>query len=159
MMKKIGMQVSFLMGVTLSFFLSFTGVAASGHFSLPAWLISFVISAVVSLVIGFFVPMKKILDSMTTDRGMEPGKLSTRLMEALISNLIYTPLITIIMSTYGYIQSAKHGAKVPYGLMLGKSLIVCLIVGFILIFIFQPMIMKFVFNRNGLDYPPRPPRK
>ena len=68
-------------------------------------------------------------------------------------------MITIIMSTYGYIQSDKHVAKVPYGLMLGKSLIVCLIVGFVLIFIFQPMIMKFVFNRNGLDYPPRPPRR
>ena len=152
-MKRIGIQVSFLMGITLSFFLSFTGVAASGHFSLPGWLISFGISAVISLVIGLFIPMKRILDNMTVKRGMEPGKLSTRCVEALVSNLIYTPIITIIMSTYGYVQATKGGAKIPYGVMLGKSLIVCLII----IFFIQPLIMKFVFNRNGLDYPPKVP--
>jgi len=40
-MKKIGRQMSLMMGVTLSLVLSFVGVFTSGQFTLPAFIMSF----------------------------------------------------------------------------------------------------------------------
>lgn len=155
-MKKIGIQISICMGITLSFFLSLTGILTSGHFSVPGWLMSFVVSAVVSLIIGFCVPMKKVGDAVTVKRGMKPGSIKARLTESLVSDLIYTPLITVIMVTLAYFQATSRGAQLKYAPMLIKSLIICMIVGFVLIFIFQPIYMKLVFKKNGVEINKKP---
>ena len=83
-MKKVGSQMSLLMGVTLSFCLSLTGnlmgAKQSGGFSVPGFLISFVVSTIISLIIGFFVPMKKVNDSVCGSLNLKPGQMGTRLM-------------------------------------------------------------------------------
>ena len=155
-MKKIGREMSLLMGVTLSFFLSLTGLLAAGKFNVVGWIISFLISTVISLIIGFLVPMKKVTDGVNNKLGLKPGKLGTRCMESLLSDLIYTPIITLAMVFMAYKKATAHGAKIPFIGMFGKSLVISLVVGFILIFIFMPLYMKLVFKKNGIGGPQGP---
>ena len=156
-MKKVGSQMSLLMGVTLSFCLSLTGnlmgAKQSGGFSVPGFLISFVVSTIISLIIGFFVPMKKVNDSVCGSLNLKPGQMGTRLMESLIADIIYTPVMTLIMVFLAYKQATSHGAQIPFLPMFLSSLVVCLIVGYILIFIFMPLYMKLVMKKNGLNMP------
>lgn len=156
-MKKIGLQMSLLMGITLSFCLSLVGnlmgAKQSGGFSVPGFLISFVVSTVISLIIGFLVPMKKVNDSVCGKLNLEQGKLSTRLMESLLSDIIYTPIMTLIMVFLAYKQATSHGAQIPFVPMFLSSLIVCLIVGYVLIFLVMPVYMKLVMKKNGMGRP------
>lgn len=163
-MKKIGREMSLLMGVTLSFFLSLTGLLAAGKFSVVGWLISFVLSTIISLIIGFLIPMKKVTDGVNNKLGLKPGKLSTRCMESLISDLIYTPIITFAMVFMAYKKATAHGAKIPFAGMFIESLLICFVVGFVLIFIFMPVFMKIVLKKNGIGGPgampgPKPEQK
>ncbi len=151
MMRKIGMKMSICMGITLSFFLSLVGVSTSGHFTIPGWIVSFIISTVISLVIGFFVPMKKVSDAVLTRFNMQPGRLSSRLLEALISDLIYTPVITFCMVFAAYKKAVSMGAPVRFLPMFLSSLAVCMVVGFILIFIFMPFYMKLIIGNSSPD--------
>lgn len=143
-MKSVGIKMSLLMGVTLSFCLSLVGNLSSGHFTVPGFLISFVVSLAISLVIGFLVPMGKVTASLDARLGLKPGKLSTRLFDALISDLIYTPVITLVMVTMAWRQATAHGAQIPYAPMLLKSLGLTMVVGYVLIFFLTPFYLKLV---------------
>lgn len=149
-MKKIGMQMSLLMGVTLSFCLSLTGILSSGNFTIPGFLISFLISTLISLVIGFLIPMKKVSDSVCKKLKLQPGKLSARCVESLVSDLIYTPIITLCMVAMAHRQAASHGKVIPFLPMFGKSLLVSMLVGFVLIFFFMPFYLKLLMKKNGI---------
>ena len=105
-MKKIGRTISICMGITLSFFLSLSGNLLSGHFTPAGWAISFVISTLISLIIGFCVPMKPLLDKATAR--MKPGSLAAKCLESLISDLIYTPVITLAMVAMAHHSIALH---------------------------------------------------
>lgn len=160
-MKKIGREISVLMGVTLSFFLSLVGTATSGHFSVSGWLLSFLLSTIISLIIGFFVPMKRVLDSVDQKAGLTPGTLPARCLESLISDLIYTPIITLAMVGYAYFgltAAAASGAPIvvpPFVPMFLRSLLITMIVGYILIFLLMPVYMKLVMKRNGMTGGPK----
>ena len=162
-MKKIGIQMGLLMGVTLSFFLSLTGLISAGKFTVPALIINFAVSFVISMIIGLLVPMQKVGNAAVAKAGLEPRTFKAKLLETIISDVIYTPIITFCMVFIAYKQATSHGAKIPFVPMLIKSEVISLIVGFVLIFIFQPMFLKFVMKKNGVGGPPegmgRPPRK
>lgn len=156
-MKKVGMTVSVFMGVTLSFCLSLVGnllgSRQSGAFSVPGWLISFVVSTIISLIIGFIVPMKKISDSIHAKNG-GPRSLKARLIDTLVSDLIYTPVITLAMVFLAYRNATAHGAQMPFLPMFLSSLVVSLIVAYILIFILMPVFLKLSLKLNGIQGPP-----
>ncbi len=144
-MKTIGIKMSILMGLTLSFFLSLVGtffgtMRAGRPFPPVGWLISFFVSLAVSLIIGFAVPMGRI--SRSVDKEFGHGTLKARLVDALISDLIYTPVITLLMVFLNYRQAVAQGSQAPFLAMFLPSLALCLVVGYVLIFIFQPMFMK-----------------
>ena len=150
-MRKIGMQISLLMSVTLSFFLSLVGNLCSGHFTFPGWIISFLISTAVSLLIGFLVPMKKVQDGMEKNLGLDPRALNTRVLESLVSDLIYTPIITLTMVGIAWYQSHGH---MPFWLSFFRSLLITFLVGFVLIFFLMPVFIQFVLKVNGVQGPP-----
>lgn len=154
-MKKVMMQMSILMGVTLSFCLSLIGNLRADKFTLPGFLISFAVSLVISLLIGFLVPMKPLTDKLEAKFGIQPRSLGGKCFEALVSDLLYTPVITVIMVIIGYKQATAHGGNPPFVPMLVSSLIISLIVGYILIFICMPLFLKLVFKWNHIDGPPQ----
>ena len=136
-MKGIMIKMSLLMGVTLSFFLSLTGLLASGHFTVPGFIVSFLASTVISLVIGFLIPVKKLGDKAA---GKMKRGFGRACVESLVSDLIYTPVITLCMTGLAYMKI--EGDKPPYIMMFLKSLGLSMVVGFVLIMIFMPLYLK-----------------
>ncbi len=154
-MKKISRQMSVLMGLTLSFFLSLTGNLASGKFTVIGFIISFVVSFIISVAIGLLVPMRKVNDAVDRKLGLAPGKPSTHAVESLVSDFIYTPIITLTMIALAYKNAVSHGAKgLKFGPMFGKALLLSLVIGFILVLIFTPLYMKLLLGKNGVGGPP-----
>ena len=82
------------MGVTLSLYMSIYNNCQSGNFSVPMLLISFVVSFIISVLVGLIVPMPKI--SRALAKKMKPGP-GLRAVDALVSDAIYTPIITLFM--------------------------------------------------------------
>ena len=150
-MKKIGLMMSLYMSLVMSVFMTITGVCTGmlpnvikGNVPPQALIGSiisgFIISFVISMLIGIIIPMHKVTRGAT--KNMKPG-LGKKCIETLLSDLIYTPLISIVMVAFAYIQNQQKGISgPPYIVMLIPSLIACFIVGYILIFIFQPMFMR-----------------
>ena len=152
-MKKIGKEMALWMGLIMSFCLSLVGTLTSGHFTPAGWLVSFVSSVVVSLIIGFLVPVGKISGDFTRKRNMQPGKIGTRCAESLISDLIYTPVITLVMVAIAYAMAMKMSggkAEIAFLPMFLSSLLICFAVGFVLIFLIQPVLLKAVMKKHGV---------
>ena len=72
-MRKVSFFMNIAMGITVSIILSTHGVLASGHFAVPMLIISMVISCILALCIGFFLPVKPVKDKMTENMKM-PAK-------------------------------------------------------------------------------------
>ena len=113
--------MSLLMGVTMSFCLSLTGNLTSGEgFQLMPFLISFAVSTVISILIGIIVPMRKLEGGAVSALKLKEHSLPAKLVSALVSDLIYTPVITLAMikdyvsvhneSTNGFIVRAIREA-------------------------------------------------
>lgn len=148
-MRKIGMIMNVMMGFTMSLVLSFVGTMTGGHFSLPSWGISFLISFAISLVIGFLVPIKKLGD-MACGKKIKPESFKGTLVSGVISDLIYTPIITIIMVTFMLNNAAKHapaGSVPSVAKVLPGSLVICLLVGYAVIILVQPLFLKMLMKR------------
>ena len=147
MEKKIKSQMSIMMGITLSLFLSFIGTFSSGNFTPVEFLKSFLESLAISLVIGCFVPMK-LLEDKACEKARITGKpFACRALGSLISDLIYTPV------TINFVKiPAEH--RPPYVIMLGKSMLISLVVAYLLIFLVGDPFMKLILKKNGVGGPP-----
>ena len=85
--------VGVFLGVVLSFFLSFVGTLQSGHFSVVALIVSFMCSSILSIIIGIFVPIKRITDSACRKANVKIEGFGGRCLAALIGDLIFTPFM------------------------------------------------------------------
>lgn len=150
MLKKIGMQMSILMGITLSLSLSLAGNLMSGHFTVIGFLISFAVSTIISLAIGFIIPLRRFSQALCRKLKLKPHGLGELCIESLISDIAYTPLITLCMTALAYRSAVAHGASISYSGMFIVSLIISMILGYVLIFIFQPLYLKILFKVNGI---------
>ena len=150
-MRLVGIKMNILMGVSMSFILSLVGTVTGGHFSAVSWGVSFMISLVISLVIGFVVPIKKVGDMACKKCKVVPESMKGSLISGFISDLIYTPLITVIMVIVMLKNAAKHapaGAVPPVARVLPGSLVVCFAVGYIVIIIIQPLFLKMLMKKK-----------
>lgn len=154
-MNKIGKHMNIAMGVALSFCLSLVGNLTSGHFTVPGFVSSFILSVIVSLIIGVAVPLQKITGSAC--RNMQPGTLKRRCAESLISDLIYSPVMTLLMVLLAFFMTKRQGGQMPFVPALIKSEIISIAVGFVLVFIFQPLFLKQIMKENGIQ-PGMPPQ-
>lgn len=143
-MKKVGRKMSLYMGVTMSFVLSLVGNLSSGHFTFPGFLLSFVISTVVALLIGMIVPVGKITRDALKNAKLAPDSTGGKLLSALISDLIYTPVMTLLMVFLAYRQAVSHGAQLNFLSMFLPSLLLSLVVGYFCIFFIEPVYMNLV---------------
>ena len=156
-MNTIGKHMNIAMGVALSFCLSLVGVLTSGHFTAGAFITSFLLSTAVSLIICFCVPLRRMTESAC--KHMQPGTFKRRCAESLISDLAYTPVMTLLMILLAWFGAARHGGSMPFVPALVKAEIISLIVGFVLIFIFQPLFLRQILKENGIGAPEQPESK
>lgn len=141
-MKSVGRKMSLMMGTTMSICLSLVGNLASGRFTLPGFLLSFLVSLVISLAIGLLVPMGWVTAALDGKLGLKQGKLSTRCVNALVSDVIYSPLITLAMVFMAWKRATGQGAQIPFLPMFLRSLLISLVVGYVLAFVLTPVYMK-----------------
>ena len=156
MEKKIEKTMGLLMGVSLSFLLTLTGTLSSGSFTLPAFLSGFLVSFAVSTLLTRVLPVQKISSSLAERLKLRKGTVPRRLLEALVSDLLLSPFMTLVMVWLAWRQAAAHGARIPFGPMLLKSEILSFLVAFAAIFLLTPLFLKFALQRAGAD--PRAPR-
>ena len=156
-MRKVGMLMNIYMGITLSLCLSITGNLSSGKgFIPPLFLITFLVSAVIALIIGFAVP----IGLLSRNIHAKVKGFGGHILDALVSDLIYTPVITLVMILIVRkavpVFIARSGGEVPADLfppfivMYLGSLALCFCVAFVLIMIFQPLYMKLAMKQCGV---------
>ena len=141
-MKKVGRKMSVLMGVTMSLCMSFIGNMTSGHFTVPGFIISFIISTIICLIIGLLVPIGSIAQKASGKCGLERGSLGARALESLITDVFFTPIMTVAMISYAYTMSKKHGEAMKFLPAFLSSLGIGLVVGFLLAFILTPVFLR-----------------
>lgn len=151
-MRKIMALMAIFMGLIMSFILSLVGTLVGGHFSIPAWMMSFGISLVLSIIIGFVVPVKMLGDKFCKKHNVIPESPKGNFMSALISNLIYTPFLTIVMVSTMVLMATKEIPVWQPRLnillhALVPSLIISFIVGYIAITIFQPLLVRMLIKK------------
>lgn len=154
-MKKVGFFMNIAMGITVSVILSTHGVLASGHFAIPMLIISMVISCILALCIGFFLPVKPVKDKLTGNMKM-PAKF---LVANVITNIFYVLIITTV-NTSLMIMMARHNmdinnvpASVPRPSILAtlpRSWISSYIVSYVVTLILEPIYLKMAFKKYGV---------
>jgi len=158
-MRKAGRKISLMMALMMSFGLSLTGnLTAERPPDMPMMPIvigffeSFALSFVISLGIGLAVPMPKVNAALARKFHLQPRTFKAYLVESFVSNLIYTPLITTAMVSFAYFVLIDPGHKPPFVPMFISSQVICFVVAQVLIFIFEPLIVK-------MAMPPMPPKQ
>lgn len=146
-MRLVNFEISLLVGGILSFSLSLIGNLTSGQFEVHAWLTGFLVSLVISVVVGLLVPMPRI--SMLMHKKFQKTPFVGYLLETLISDLIYTPVICYLMVLLAWFRSGRH---FPFAIGFFRSLGVTFVAGYVLIFVLVPLIKRLIFHLNGVDY-------
>lgn len=151
--------MNLLMSFTLSLVLSLVGTLNSGHFTVPGFLVSFLISMVISLVVGVVIPMRPLTGKVNKKLGLAPGSMKERAIDSLVSDLVYTPIMSIAMISMAHEQAVKNGADIPFVPMLLRSLCISLAVGYVLIFVFMPIYLKLLVKKFAPGRPGGPQNK
>ena len=146
--RKIGYLMGILMGGTISFVNSLIGTLSSGRFTVGGFLNSFLISFVISQILGLIIPIKKISDSLIKKLDLQPGTLKARIVDALVTDLVYSPLMTFIMVYMAWSQATAHGAKIPFGPMLLRSECIGFAAAFFLSLFLSPVYLKLLMKNN-----------
>ena len=114
------------------------------------------VSSVISLLIGFIIPMGKVSEGARIKAGLERGSIKARLLETLISDLIYTPVITIAMIAIvrAMVPEQALESMPPFGIMFIRSLLMCFVAGFVLIFLLMPIFRNMAFKKYDIPLGP-----
>ena len=152
-LKKVGNEMSLLMGATVSLVLTIIGLLSAGQFTPGRFFSSFLISFVISQIVTRIIPVRKITEAAVKKCSFPQGSLKQMLLETLISNIFYSPIMTFIMVFIAYRQASAHGAKIPFGPMMLRSQVISFIASFVLIYFITPVYQKIIFERNGIEIP------
>ncbi len=145
-MKKAGLKMSFMMGAAMSITLSLIGLLSARKFTLPGFFTNVLISFSFSFLLGLAVPVKQLGTQLVNRLKLQPGSLKARAAEALLSDVIYTPLMTTVMTYLAYRQARAHGAPITFASMWLPSLLISLTAAFGLVFIFTPLFTRIAFR-------------
>ena len=147
-MKRIGRQMGLLMGASIGLVNSLVGNLSSGRFTVSGFLISFLISFAISQILGRFVPVRKISESLLKKANARPGTGKGRVIEALVTTLVYSPVMTFVMILIAYLRARSHGVQLPFGMMLLRSECISIVSSFILSYLLSPIYMNFLIKAN-----------
>ncbi len=104
---KIAFFTNISIGIVISLALSLAVMLVSGHFSFGWWVAAFLISTVISAVIGLFVPINPITGFVCKKLKIKEKTVGRRITGAVISDLIYVPVITLVVSLFA-VGIASH---------------------------------------------------
>ena len=110
-MRKIGRQMAIRMGILMSLCLSLVGTLTSGHFTVPGFIISFVLSSILSLIIGFVIPIGKVTSGLCEKMKLKRGSIGARIFESVMSDAIYTPIMTLAMVALAYNVAMRQSGR------------------------------------------------
>lgn len=109
---KFGKSMSISMSLTMSFFCSLIGTLASEHFTVIGFIVSFIVSFIFSMLIGSVssritraksgnstAKAASIISDMQSENAKQTFK--TIVFSALVSDLTYTPVLTLVMVAVG----------------------------------------------------------
>ncbi|MCQ2978791.1 MAG: hypothetical protein MJ245_03235 [Clostridia bacterium] len=103
--KKINKFMTITMGITISIILSTLGVVMSGHFSVPTLIISMVCSIIIALLIGFLIPIRKLIEVICTN--------IVGIWEAIIDNFIMNLFYVLIITTINvFLMTTMAGKQI-----------------------------------------------
>ncbi len=163
--KNIGRYISLRMGVAMSVTMSVVGsllgaitaVKSSGApfivAFLPSLLASIVITMIIAIGLGFVVPMKKVNDGIA--KATKAKGFALHFLQSLVSDLIYTPLIGIVMaffSTAVFVipknPALSMDMLVPVSLgNFAKSFLPEFVIALVVIIILEPIFQKAAFKK------------
>ena len=141
-MKNIKIKMNLLMGATMSFLLSLIGLLSAGVFTPLAFFKNFIISFIISQILGFIIPIKKLSNSLFIKYNLTRDSLKGRLLDALLTTLTYSPIMTFIMVFIAYKNATSHGANIPFIPMLLRSELISFVCAFILSYLISPIYVK-----------------
>ena len=137
------------MGITLSFCLSLIGnLTSENGFRIVGFLVSLAVSFLISLFIGFNIRIGMIEGMICGMAGAKRGTMKARLLESVISDIIYTPLITFCMVLLAWFMSGK---AFPLGAVFFRSLLISLGAAFVIIFIVKPLYFNAAMKKYGVE--------
>ncbi len=168
--KKVGRYISLRMGIAMSITMSVVGsllgaitaVKSSGApfiaAFLPSLLASIVITMIIAIGLGFLIPMKKLNDGI--ENATKTKGFVLHLLQSLASDLIYTPVIGIVMaffSTAVFVIPKNPNLSmdmfVPVSMgNFAKSFLPEFIIALIVIIIIEPIIQKAAFKKYIPNY-------
>ena len=152
-MKKIGLFMNLCMSITLSLALTLFGQLMSGHISVIGFLISLVLSLAVSFLIGIVIPMPKLRTALCRKCGIDTFSKKGNALSALLSDVIYTPAITLCNIILAHSNAVQHGASVPFLRMFIPSLLMSLAAAYVLILMLTPLFLKIILKKAGVEHP------
>ncbi len=154
-MKKVGFLVSLYMGLAVSFILALVGIVSSGHFTVGSFLSSYIISAVIAVIIGLIIPMKRINDAIASKIGKGQDSFIVKAVQTLVSDIIYTPFLTAVMiniALAGARAQVSADAQIPsFWQIFPHSLILEMIVGFVVIYLLSPLFTRIAMKQCGIN--------
>ena len=149
-MKEYGRKLSLCMGIMMSFCLSAIGLFSANAFTPLSLLLNFAISFTVISIVSRFFNAERIAVGVLERNSIDPGSIKGRMIQALIVDLIYSPIMTFAMVTIAYVSASKNGNDMPYIPMLLKGLAVSFVAAFFLCLIFVPIFEK-ILNRKAVE--------
>lgn len=178
--KKIGRYISIRMGITMSVVMSVVGStigALKGTNSalsnipveqapsfmaifmsnlLPSLCVSLLITVIIAIAIGFIIPMKKINDNIESK--MNKDGFVLHLVQSIVSDLIYTPFISLVMSFVSTVLFVipKSPAPLPFvPVFLGSfisSVFIEFVIALVVIMIVEPIFRNAAFTKYIPNY-------
>lgn len=160
-MKYIGIRMGLTVSVIMSVVGSVMGIADArakagaganlppfAVMLIPSLLVSLVVATILAIGLGIIIPMKKLNEGVAKATNAKGFVLL--LIQSVISDLLYTPFISLVMSFVSTLLFAKVPSNVFVPAALGsflRSLPVEFILALIAIIIFQPLIQKAAFKK------------
>ena len=139
---EVDIIMSLFVGVVLGFFLPLIGMLRSAHFSIQGFAMGFFMSFLVSVILGFVIPARRVNLSINRKFKLRYNSIGTLFINALVTDVLYVPIITAFVATLSYRKSIAMGAMINYPEMLIKAIAVSLVIGYMLVFITFPYFLK-----------------
>ena len=147
-MKEYAKKMSLCMGIMMSLSLTAIGLISANAFTPVSFLFNFGVSFGIMSIVGRFFDAGMISMNILQKNGIDRGSLKGRLIQSLIIDLVYSPIMTFVMITLSYLIGKSQSVKLPpYIPMLIRGLLVSFVAAFFLCLIFTPIFEKILMKK------------